>query len=699
MSKKSSHFRNSPPQSTQRADSAATLRQAIQLHQNGHLDRARALYGKVLDADPENFDALHLSGVIAAQKKDPANAIVLIDLALRADGANPAAHAAHRNRGLALMTLGRLEAALASFDQAILIQPNFAEAHCDRGIVLHRLRRLDAAAESFNQAVALRPQLVEAHVGLGTAYHESKRLDAALYCYDRALGIDPKHAVAHSNRGVVLNDLGRADAALVSCHRAVELKPDHAEGWFNRGNVQKDLRQFEAALASYDRGLALKPDSAAAHANRGALLTTLGRWDAALESCERAIALAPDHAQAHSNRGNVLREMNRWEVALASHDRAIALQPGHAKAHANRGVLLLDLQRLDDALASFDRAIAIDPEYANAHFNRSLCHLLAANWRDGWAGFEWRLKGSQGMKGPKRAFTAPRWCGTEPLAGKSIVIHSEQGLGDTIQFVRYAKLLANRGARVILEVQRPLLLLLADVEGVAQVAATGDKLPPHDLHCPLLSLPLAFVAGTIAIPAEIPYIKADPQRVGDWKMRLGERRKPRVGIAWSGGFRPDQPELWSVNSRRNIPLQKLAPLKDLDIEFYSLQKGEPAESELKAAASSNWGGPAMHDFAGLLEDFADTAALIENLDLVVSVDTSTAHLAGAMGKPVWMLNRFDTCWRWLLHRCDTPWYPTMRLYRQATPGDWDTVVQRVKADLGAFQDGRSLPSSNDSTLG
>ena len=172
-----------------------------------------------------------------------------------------------------------------------------------------------------------------------------------------------------------------------------------------------------------------------------------------------------------------------------------------------------------------------------------------------------------------------------------------------------------------------------------------------------------------------------------------------MGIVWSGGFRPDQPELWSVNSRRNIPLQKLAPLKDLDIEFYSLQKGEPAESELKAAASSNWGGPAMHDFAGLLEDFADTAALIENLDLVVSVDTSTAHLAGAMGKPVWMLNRFDTCWRWLLHRCDTPWYPTMRLYRQATPGDWDTVVQRVKADLGAFQDGRSLPSSNDSTLG
>jgi tetratricopeptide (TPR) repeat protein len=682
MSKKSRK-----PKSTQRTTPGAMLQRAIQLHQGGHLDRARALYRQVLDADPKNFDALHLSGVIAAQEKDPENAIILIGLALSADGANPAAHAAHRNLGLALMTLGRLEPALASFDQAISMKADLADAYFNRGTVLQRLGRLDAAIESFERAVALKPQFVEAHLGLGRTYYELKRLDVALFCYDRALAIDPKHAVAHSNRGAVLNDLGRAGAALESCNRAVELWPDFAEAYFNRGKAQKDLRQFETALASYDQGLALKPDSAAAHSNRGLLLAALRQWQAALESCDRAIALAPDYAEAHSSRGIVLREINQWDAALASYDRAIQLQPEFAKAHANRGVLLHDVQRLDDAIASLDCAVGIDPKYADAHFNRSLCHLLAGNWIEGWAGFEWRLKSSQAKNIASRVFAAPRWYGTEPLEFKTILVHSEQGLGDTIQFVRYLKLLADLGARVLLEIQRPLLDLLAGVEGIAQLAATGDSLPPYDHHCPLLSLPFAFATTVSTVPSHVPYIKADPRRVEDWKVRLGARTKPRVGIVWSGGFRPEQPELWSVNGRRNIPLQKLAELKHPGIDFYSLQKGEPAESELEELTSGNWEGPSMRNVAGLLHDFADTAALADHLDLIVTVDTSTAHLAGALGKPVWMLNRFDTCWRWLRDRSDTPWYPTMRLYRQETPGDWDTVVQRVKADLNELADG------------
>jgi tetratricopeptide (TPR) repeat protein len=688
MSKKSRRFPASQSERAPRTTPGATLQRAIELHQSGHLDRARVLYGQVLDADPKNFDALHLSGVIAAQKKDPANAIKLIGLALRADGVNPAAHAAHRNLGLALMTQGLLEPALASFDQAISIDADYADAHFNRGTVLHRLGRFDAATESFRRVVALKPQFVEAHVCLGTAYFELKRLDVALFCYDRALAIDPRHALAHSLRGVVLNALGHASAALDSCNRAVALKPDYAEGYFNRGNVQKDLRQFAAALASYDQGLALKPDSAAAHSNRGALLTALRQWEAALKSCDRAIALSPEYAEAQSNRGNVLREINQWDAALASYDRAIELQPGFAKAHANRGGLLHDLQRLDDAIASLDRAVEIDPEYADAHFNRSLCKLLTGDWTDGWAGFEWRLKSSHAKRAGSRTFTAPRWCGTEPLTGRTILVHSEQGLGDTIQFVRYVKLLADLGARIVLEAQRPLLGLLAGVEDIAQLAAPGDPLPPYDHHCPLMSLPLAFATTVSTVPSRVPYIKADPQRVEDWKARLGERTKPRVGIVWSGSLRPDQPELWSVNSRRNIPLQKFAALKHPDIEFYSLQKGEPATSELKDLASTNWDGPGVHDVAGFLDDFADTAALADILDLIVTVDTSTAHLAGALGKPVWMLNRFDTCWRWLRHRSDTPWYPTMRLYRQETPGDWDTVVQRVKGDLSEVAQGR-----------
>ncbi len=223
--------------------------------------------------------------------------------------------------------------------------------------------------------------------------------------------------------------------------------------------------------------------------------------------------------------------------------------------------------------------------------------------------------------------------------------------------------------------------LLAGLKGVAQLISRGTTLPHFDYHCPLMSLALAFGTTLATVPAEVPYLTVDAERRGYWRGKLGERGKPRVGLVWSGGFRPDQPEVWSVNSRRNIPLAKLAPLSNSGIEYYSLQKGQPAESELAQLNAHDWEGPPPIDCAGELDDFADTAALIEQLDLVISVDTSTAHLAGALGKPVWILNRFDTCWRWLLDRADSPWYPTARLYRQANPGDWDAVVEQLRGDL------------------
>jgi hypothetical protein len=393
------------------------------------------------------------------------------------------------------------------------------------------------------------------------------------------------------------------------------------------------------------------------------------------------------------NRGNLLREINEWEAALASHDRALAISPGLAKAHANRGAVLHDLQRLDDAIASFDEAVRIDPDYADAQFHRSLCLLLTGDWVRGWPGFEWRLQSSHAKKAAEtREFAAKRWQPQEPVAGKTILLHSEQGLGDTIQFVRYAQCVADAGAQIILEVQKPLVGLLRGLKSISQVTAQGDPLPPYDLHCPLMSLPFAFGTTLSTIPVSMPYLKAPPDKVDEWSMKLGEKIKPRVGIVWSGGFRPNRPELWSVNGRRNIPLRKLAVLRHPGIEFYSLQKGEPAESELAQCVAAHWDGPAVHDVSRDLNDFTDTAALMEHLDLIVTVDTSIAHLAGALGKPVWMLNRFDTCWRWLLHRSDSPWYPTMRLYRQERPGDWDGVVERVKTDLDGVANARPLPA-------
>jgi hypothetical protein len=263
------------------------------------------------------------------------------------------------------------------------------------------------------------------------------------------------------------------------------------------------------------------------------------------------------------------------------------------------------------------------------------------------------------------------------------LLFEEQGLGDTIQFCRYVPLVAQRGARVILEVPPQLTRLAASLSGVAQVVETGHPLPAFDLHCPLLSLPLAFKTELATIPAAIPYLKADPDQSKAWQDRLGAKTKSRVGLVWSGGIRSNQPV--SVNQRRNIPLAKFAALKHPGVDFYSLQKGQPGESELTDLKRSQWSGPNILDFTGALKDFADTAAFIDNLDLVITVDTAAAHLAGALGKPVWILNRFDTDWRWLLDRADSPWYPTAKIYRQDTAGDWDSVLQRVKTDLIGFQ--------------
>ncbi len=509
---------------------------------------------------------------------------------------------------------------------------------------------------------------------IGSALQELRRLDAALESYqprhrDRSRG----NAEAYSNRGVVLKDLERLSAALASCDHAIAIRPGFAEAHFNRGVVLYQLEQLAAALASY----------------------------------ERAIAIRPDYPEAHFNRGIVFSDMNQLEPALASYDRAIASRADYVLAHVNRGNVLKELGGIEAAIAAYDRAIAIKADCAGAYFNRSVLYLLTGRFERGWADFEWRWENQHRFSIVAADYRRPqpRWLGRDPPggdppggdppAGRTILLYAEQGLGDTLQFCRYAKLLADRGASVILEAQAPLLKLLEGLKGVSQLVAPGSALPPNiDYQCPLLSLPLAFATTLATVPAEVPYLKSNPGKVRFWQEKLGERNKPRVGLVWSGGFRPEQPELWSVNSRRNIPLSKLAPLEHPDIEFYSLQKGQPAESELAELRAGGWDGPDLADFTGLLTDFSDTAALIECLDLVISVDTSIVHLAGAMGKPVWMLNRFDTCWRWLLDRTDSPWYPTLKLFRQERRADWDGVVERVRGELRQCVAGRPASTAD-----
>jgi len=562
------------------------------------------------------------------------------------------------------------------------LQPGHPGACYLVGVMAGQSRDWEGAAEWIGKAIEADPGNADAHCDRGVAFKALGQWDAAILCYDRAIAIRAEHPEAYCNRGNVFYELKRLDAALADYQRAIDIRPDYATALYNRGVVYADLRQWDAALSSYDRAIASKADYAAAHCNRGAVLERLGQFDAAVASYDAAIAIRADYAQAHSNRGNVLRQLGRLEEAHAGCNRALAIQPDNAEAHCNRGATLAEANRLDEAIADYDRAIAKNPGYATAHYNRACARLALGDFERGWVDFEWRRR-KQDEESPRatRSFLQPLWLGEESIAGKTILLHAEQGLGDAIQFCRYAKRVALLGARVILEVHPPLVRLLARLEGVAQLLGQGDALPEFDYHCPLMSLPLALKTRLSTVPAHVPYLTADVESTLIWGQRLGEKKRTRVGLVWSGGSRPNMPELWSVNNRRNIPLTRLAPLRNDGIEFYSLQKGQPAEAELTDLKARGWSGPDVIDFTGLLNDFADTAALIEQLDLVIAVDTSTAHLAGALGKPLWILNRFDSCWRWLMDRDDSPWYPTARLYRQKQPGDWPAVLEKVRFDL------------------
>jgi tetratricopeptide (TPR) repeat protein len=509
---------------------------------------------------------------------------------------------------------------------------------------------------------------------------QNKSLAEAIELFDGAIHLEPSNAAAHCNRGTVLLELNELHGALASYDRAVTLKSDYAVAYCNRGNVLRKLRRWDEALASYDRATAINPLHAEFHCNRGNVLAELNQWDEALCSYNHAIRLNPQLADAYSNRGTVQRRLQQFDAALASYDRAIAINPNFAEAHCNRGLLLHDLGRYSAALDSYGRAIGVRPDFAEARLNRSMTLLALGDYANGWSEYEWRWR-TELLSGERRLFTQPLWLGKQSLSGKTILLHGEQGFGDMLQFCRYSTLLEQLGASVILEVPGPLKSLLAGADGVARCVGPTDALPEFDYHCPLMSLPLAFDTTLSTVPAQVPYLRGNAVKTRIWMEKLGPRRKPRIGLVWSGGARPNQPHLWHVNRRRNIPLATLAGLLRPDMEFYSLQKGELAEAELREFAVNNSGGPQIIALSDELRDFSDSAALVANLDLVISVDTAMAHLAAALGKPVWILNRFDACWRWLVDRSDSPWYPTAKLYRQQRPGDWEGVLRQVAADL------------------
>jgi tetratricopeptide (TPR) repeat protein len=607
---------------------------AMSAYRSGNLAEAERLCRKIIDSDPRCFDAVHLLAVVQA-------------------------------------ALGKREKAIASYDRAIALRPNDAALFSNRGVVLKDLKRFDEALASFDRALAIEPRFAAAHVNRGNAFRALERWDEALESYGRGLAIRPNDPRTMHNRGVALYRSGRYDDALASFDSAIKLGPDFAEAWADRGIVLRTTKRFQEALASFDKAIALAPRIAELHDLRANVLLKLMRFEEALASCDHAVGLKPESAEPHANRGLILHAMKRLEEGLASCDRAIKRKPDFAEAHFIRGHVLHELKRPEEAISSYEKAIQIEPDHKNANGHLSHTLLLLGRFERGWKQYEWRKKLDEPMG--NASFSQPAWSGEQPIDGATIFIHAEQGLGDTLQFCRYAKRVQALGARVILSVQRPLVRLLKTLDPGIEIIGDGSPPAEFDCHCALMSLPLAFGTDGSSIPAEVRYLSAEPPRVETWKRRLGDAGF-KVGVCWSG-------LAIGAGTEKSFLLSDLYSISKLpEVRLISLQKGNGAD-QLNFAPE----GMRIESFGDELDPgsdaFLDTAAIMEGLDLIITADTSVAHLAGALGRPTWVALKLVPDWRWGLEGDFTPWYPSMRLFRQKSRDDWKNVFARMEREL------------------
>jgi tetratricopeptide (TPR) repeat protein len=639
---------------------------AVKFQRGGRLIDAEIIYADILKVQPDHFDSTHNLGVIRFQQGRLDEALPLLEHAIKLDPNSPDALS---NYGVVVRALGRWPEALDAFERAIKLRPDFPEAHSNRGGVLIDLGRTEEALEAYNRAMMARRGYVDALLGRGIALTILKRSSDALVAFDHLLAVDPNHAEALTRRAGPLFELHRYEEALASCDRAIAIDPANAMPYYNRGVVLGELGRAAEAAASYQRAVAIWPNYIEALFNLSNTLEQLGRLDEALAAADRCVALAPSHYRAWNNRGNVLLKLGRYADAMASYDRVFAINPDYGEAYYNRGNALLELARIKEAFEHYQKAATLNTVHPDIPFNEGLARMLLGDLRQGFKRYEGRFYKTE--HAPQiRKFKQRQWTGFD-IAGKRILLHDEQGLGDAIHFARYVPLVAQRGAEVILQVQAPLTTLLASIKGVSRVYERGDRLPAFDVHQYLMSLAAVFETELDTIPADVPYIAVPADRIEKWRKRLPSRKGLRVGLVWSGN------PAFAGDAARSIGLLRLAPLLSVPgVQFVSLHREVRADD---APILQRF--PDVAHFGAELTDFTDTAAVVADLDLVIGSDTAVIHLAGALAKPVWLLTKFSPDWRWMLDRQDNPWYPTAKLYRQPRLGDWESVVERVRQDL------------------
>jgi tetratricopeptide (TPR) repeat protein len=720
------------------------LQHALQLQKAGHVGEAIGVYQAILAIDANQFDALHMLGVALARSGQTENGAQLL---ARANSVQPDDPAVLMNLGNALRNLGRFEGALEHYAHVTRVQPDYAPALRARGMILVMLGRAEEALALLRQAVQLRPEDADANCDLGVALDAAGRKPAALQCFERAVALDPAHGHAHHNRAILLAGSGRSAEALASYDRALALQPNNAAAHNNRGSLLHSLARYGEAVAAFDRALALQPSLPMTWHNRGLALSMLGQRAEALRSFERALEIEPGNAATHFQRGKMQVVLGRHAEALASYDRALerapedfqtflhraealhlleryaeaivdldragALDPQSWVVHNNRGVALDRLSRESEALESFARAIALNSSIANPHTNaghvlKALCRyseaglsferaltidsddavamwgqahlrLSLGDFRGGWPLYDARFRVDT-LRAKARKMHEPRWRGGEALAGRTLLVYAEEGLGDTILFCRYVAELEARGATVVFEVQPALKRLLGTLTFGGRLIARGETIGAIDFETPLLSLPAALGAELATVPRNVPYLAAEPERIEHWAARIRGLAPIKVGIAWQGNV---EAELRVASRPRSAPLAAFAPLAGLaGVDLVSLQKGAGRDQIADVGFSAR-----ITDFGDEFDNgpdaFIDTAAVMMHLDLVVTSDTSIAHLAGALGRPVWVVLSEAPDWRWFVEREDSPWYPTMRLFRMPIGGTWSELLQTVASAVQA----------------
>ncbi len=615
----------------------------------------------------ENPATLHQMGLAACARGEFSQGVFLLRAAVA--GA-PNLSDFHLDLGRALQAAGDVPSAVESLRKAVSLAPGNARAHCNLGLALKAYGDLSAAAAALSNAINLQPSYPVALANLGLVLADQQKHHEAVAVFERALQLEPGMLPVYAPLGNSLLALDRAGDAVAVFGHLVAVEPANALNHFGLGNALAKAKRYEDAIAAYRRALSINPQLVDVYLNLSNCYSLTRRNEEAIAAVGRLIQAQPDRADAYCNLGNFLSAMDRFDDAVIAYRRATSLDPAFVEAHCNLAMTLVLQGKFNDAMAEFDEAIRIRPDFPEGHFRRGQLDLLLGNFARGWEGWEGR-RGMTELRGPVRNFQQPLWDGGD-VAGKTFLINCELGYGDTVQFIRYASLLADRGARVIVETQPEMVKLVRSVRGISEVIAQGQPLPAFDVFCPLLSLPRNFKTTVQSIPCDVPYLTPDTATVDRWKQILGPSNgRRRIGLAWGGN--PDHPN----DARRSIATNLLAPLATSDVEFHHVRNAPFSRDEMPFA---------VVDHRSQLRDFSDTAALISQLDLVISVDTVGAHLAGAMGKPVWMLLPHIPDWRWMLDRADTPWYPTMRLFRQKKTGDWPSVLGEAAGALESLNE-------------